>query len=123
MKRKMVSSARNGATGPFGEGGGRAEEVEVEEPEFLAGLVPGVPAEHADAEGCGELHVGGGATGETEDGKRRDRDEGGVEVTSGPKAPHVQEDEEDEEGCAGGGRQAADQSETPNSRKKLMARQ
>ena len=59
--------------GAFGECGCGAEEVEVEEPEFLAGLVPGVPAEHADAEGRGELHVGRGSAGEADDGRRRRR--------------------------------------------------
>ena len=95
-----------GRDGAFGEGGGGAEEVEVEEPELLAGLVPGVPAEHADAEGRGELHVGGGAAGEGDDGDAGDGDEGGVEVAAGAEASQVQEDEDDEEGGAGGGGQA-----------------
>ena len=60
--------------GAFGEGCGGSEEVKVEEPEFLAGFVPGVPAEHADAEGRSELHVGGGSAGEADDGDAGDRD-------------------------------------------------
>ncbi len=98
-----MQRARNGATGPFGEGGGGAEEVEVEEPEFLAGLVPGIPAEHADAERRGELHVGGGPAGEADDGDAGDGDESGVEMASGAEPPHVQEDEDDEGERGGGG--------------------
>ena len=44
--------------GAFGKRGGGAEKVEIEEPELATGLIPGVPAEHADRERRGELHVG-----------------------------------------------------------------
>src|SRR3981081_1023629 len=88
----------------FGQGSGCAKEVEVEEPELLAGLVPGVPAEHADAERGGELHVGGGSAGEGDDSHAGDGDESGVEMASGAEPPHVEEDEDDEgEGGGGGG--------------------
>ncbi len=51
-------------------------------------------------------------------------DEGGVEVASGAETPHVEENKDRSEGEAPvvDGRRA-DQSETPNSLKKLMARQ
>ncbi len=104
-EEKDDGEREEGGDGAFGEGGGGAEEVEVEEPEFFAGLIPGVPAEHADAEGCGELHVGGGSAGEADDGDAGDGDEGGVEVASGAESPHVEEDEDDEgEGGGGGGK-------------------
>ena len=94
-----------GSYGAFGEGGGGTEEVEVEEPELFAGFVPGVPAEHADAEGRCELHVGGGSAGEADDGDAGDGDERGVEMASGAEAPHVEEDKDDEsEGGGGGGK-------------------
>ena len=92
--------------GAFGEGGGGAEEVEVEEPELFAGFIPGIPAEHADAEGRGELHVGGGAAGEAEDGDAGDDDERGVEMAAGAESSEVEEGEQDEEAGAGGGGQA-----------------
>src|SRR5580658_9459847 len=47
--------------GALGEGGGRAEEVEVEEPKLFAGLIPGIPTEQTYRQGRGELHVRGGA--------------------------------------------------------------
>ena len=81
----------------FGEGSGGAEEVEVEEPELLPGLVPGIPSEHADAEGCGKLHIGGGSAGEGGDAQTGSGDEGGIEMPAGAESPHVQEDEDDEE--------------------------
>jgi hypothetical protein len=45
----------------LGERGDAGKEVDIEEPEFGVGFVPGIPAEQADAEGCGHLHVVGGA--------------------------------------------------------------
>ncbi len=101
------AKGEEGGYGAFGEGGGGSEEVEVEEPEFFAGLVPGVPAQHADAEGSGELHVGGGSAGEADDGDAGGGDEGGVEVASGAEAPHVEEDEDDEDEGGGGGGEAS----------------
>ena len=95
-----------GRDGAFGEGGGGSEEVEIEEPEFFAGFVPGVPAEHADAEGRGELHVGGGSAGEGEDADAGGGDEGGVEVASGAESAHVEVDEDDEGERSGGGGEA-----------------
>ncbi len=97
---------QEGCDRAFGEGGGGSEEVEVEEPELLAGLVPGVPAEHADAEGRGELHVGGGSAGEADDSDAGGGDERGVEVASGAESPHVEEDQDDEDEGAGGGWEA-----------------
>ena len=43
---------QEGCDGALGESGGGTEEVEIEEPELFAGFIPGVPAEHADAEGA-----------------------------------------------------------------------
>ena len=57
----------------FGQRRRGAEEVEVEEPELLARLVPRIPAEHADAERRGQLHVGRRAAREADDGRRRTR--------------------------------------------------
>ena len=44
--------------GTLGKRCGADEEVEVEEPELGVGLVPGIPAQHSDAEGRGHLHGG-----------------------------------------------------------------
>ena len=88
----------------FGESGGADEEVKVEEPEFAVGFIPGVPAEHADTEWRGELHVGRCAAGESDDAGAGGGDEGRVELASGAEAAHVQVDEDDQgEGEAGRG--------------------
>ena len=52
-EEKDDDEGKEGGNGAFGEGGCGSEEVEVEEPELFAGLVPGVPTEHADTEGSG----------------------------------------------------------------------
>ena len=52
-EEKDDDEGEEGGNGAFGEGGCGSEEVEVEEPELFAGLVPGVPTEHADTEGSG----------------------------------------------------------------------
>src|SRR4051794_40166698 len=49
-KEQDDAKREEGSDGALGECRGGAEEVEIEEPEFLAGLIPGVPAKHADAE-------------------------------------------------------------------------
>ena len=95
-----------GCNRTLGQCGERAEEVEIEEPELLAGFIPGVPAEHADGKGSGELHVGRGTARESNDGGCGGGDEGGIQVAARPKAPHVQKDEEHHAERAGGGRQA-----------------
>ncbi len=105
-EEKDDGQGQEGCDGAFGEGGCGSEEVEVEEPELFAGLVPGVPAQHADAEGRGELHVGGGSAGEGDDADAGGGDEGGVEVASGAETPHVEENKDDEGEGAGGGREA-----------------
>jgi hypothetical protein len=42
---------------PLGERGKPGEEVDVVKPELGIGLIPGIPAEEADGEGRGHLHV------------------------------------------------------------------
>ena len=106
-KEKDDGESEEGSYRAFGEGGGCSEEVEVEEPELFPGFVPCVPAEHADAEGCGELHVGGGAAGEADDGDAGDGDEGCVEMAPGAESTHVEEDEDDEGEGGGGGRETS----------------
>jgi len=105
-EEKDDGEGEEGRNGAFGKGRGGSEEVEIEEPEFFAGFVPGIPAEHADAEGCGELHVGGGSAGEADDGDAGDGDECGVEMASRAESPHVKEDEDDKGECGCGGGQA-----------------
>src|SRR5208283_5191679 len=41
----------------LGEGCGSYKEIQIEKPEFAVRLIPGVPAQHADAERGGKLHV------------------------------------------------------------------
>ncbi len=71
---------------------------------MLSGFIPGVPAEHADAEGRGKLHVSGCASGEADDSGAGGGDEGGVKLASASEAADVEVNEGDEdEGEAGGG--------------------
>ncbi len=62
---------QKGGHGAFGQRSHADEEVEVEEPELLVRLIPGIPAEHADAEGGGQLHIGRGSAGEADDAGAR----------------------------------------------------
>src|ERR1700722_11466363 len=98
-EEKDDGEGEEGRNGAFGKGRGGSEEVEIEEPEFFAGFVPGIPAEHADAEGRGELHVGRGSSREADDAQAGGRDEGRVEMAAGAESPHMQEDKDDE--CQG----------------------
>src|SRR5690242_7175771 len=52
-EQKNDRQREEGRYGTFGEGGGSSEEVEIKEPEFFAGFIPGIPAEHPDTEGRG----------------------------------------------------------------------
>ncbi len=88
-EEKDDAEGKEGSNWAFGERGGCSEEIEVEEPELFAGFIPGVPAKHTDAEGSGQLHVGGGSASKGEDGHRGDGDEGGVEMASRPETPHM----------------------------------
>ena len=89
--------------GAFGESGHAGEEVDIEEPEFGVGFVPGVPAEETDGKRRGHLHVSGSAAGEANDAGAGDGDDGRVEVSAGPESSHVQVDEgRHDEGEAGG---------------------
>src|SRR5262249_42033193 len=90
----------------LGQSCGSDEEVEVEEPEFAIGLIPGVPPEHADAEWGGHLHVCRRAASETENPGTGSRDQGRVELASASKAADVQVDQSHENECEAGRRQA-----------------
>ena len=94
---------RHGALGQSGHAG---EEVDVEEPELGVGLIPGVPAEQADGERRGHLHVGGRAAGEADDAGAGDGNEGGVEVAAGAESAHVQVNERHHDEGEGGRGQA-----------------
>jgi len=97
--------SQQGRDRTFGKGGSANEEVNVEEPEFAARLIPGVPTEHADTERGGQLHVRGGATGKAEDARAGSGDERGVELAAIAKATDMQVDEHDQhEGKAGRGK-------------------
>ncbi len=109
--------------GAFGQRGHADEEIEVEEPELLVRLIPGIPAEHADAEGRGHLHIGGGAAGEADDAGARGGNQRGIQLAPGPEAAEVQIDQRDQDESKAGRGRRADQSCTPNSRKANMARQ
>ena len=109
--------------GALGEGGGCAEKVKVEQPEFLARFVPGVPAEHPDTEGCGELHIGGGAAGEAEDGKDETVMRAASRWPPGRKRRMWRKMRKTRKAAPEVEGSRADQSETPNSRKKPSARQ
>ena len=50
---------QEGGDGALGEGGYAGKEIDVEEPELGVGLVPGVPAQKADGQRRGHLHIGG----------------------------------------------------------------
>ena len=58
----------------FGERGRAAKKVEIEQPEFFVGFIPGIPAQHADAERRGQLHICGCAARETDDSGAGDGD-------------------------------------------------
>ena len=90
----------------LGQRGDAGEEVDVEEPELGVGLIPGVPAEEADGERRGHLHVGGSAAGEADDAGAGDGNEGGVEVAAGPESAHVQVNERHHDEGEGGRGQA-----------------
>ena len=93
--------------GAFGQGGGSDEEIEIEEPELAVGLIPCIPAQHADAEGRGELHVGRCAARKADDSGAGGGDERGVKLASAAEAADVEIDERDQdEGEAGEGRRA-----------------
>ena len=89
----------------LGQRGQRAKKVKVEQPEFLASLVPRVPAQHANGKGRGKLHVRRCAAREGDGGRRGRRDQRRIKMSTGPKPPHVQENQEHHAERAGGGRQ------------------
>ncbi len=88
--------------GALGEGGRTDKEIKVEEPEPGAGLVPGIPAQHADAERGGELHIGGSAAGEAENARAGGGKQRGIEVAAGPEPLHMQVDKDDQRERDGG---------------------
>ena len=89
----------------FGQRGYADEEIEVEEPEFLVRLIPGVPAEHADAEGRGQLHIGRGSAGEADDAGAGGSNQCGIQLASGPEAAQVQIDQRDQDESEAGRRE------------------
>ena len=92
----------------FGQRGHAGKEVDIEEPELGVGFVPGIPAEQADGEGRGHLHVGGGAARKADDAGAGHGDERRVEVAAGAESSHVQVDERHhDEGEAGRGQARA----------------
>ena len=91
----------------FGKRGQAGEEVDVIEPEFGIGFVPGIPAEQADGQRRGHLHIGGSASGKADDAGASDSNEGGIQVAARPKSPHVQVDEAHHDEGEGGGGQAS----------------
>ena len=91
---------------PLGQRGQAGKEIDVVEPEFGAGLIPGVPAEQADGQGRGHLHIGGRAAGEADDAGAGDGDERRVEMAAGAESSHVQVDEANHDEGEGGGGQA-----------------
>ena len=94
----------HGGDGALGQRRGAYKEVNIEEPELAVGFVPRVPAEHADAEGRGQLHVGGGAARKAENRGAGGGDQRRVQLPSVAEAPDVQVDEHHQhEGEAGRG--------------------
>ena len=104
--KQMMRDGQEGRHRTLGQGGHAGEEVDIEEPELGVGLIPGVPAEQADAEGRGHLHVSGGAAGEADDAGAGDGDERGVEVAAAAESPHVQVNERHHDEGEGGRGQA-----------------
>ena len=87
---------------PLGQRGYAGEEVDVEEPELGAGLVPCVPAEQSDGQWRGHLHIGRGAAGKADDACAGDGDQRRVQVAAGAESPHVQVDERHHDEGEGG---------------------
>ena len=96
-KVKMMHHRHDGSHRTFGQRGHADEEIEVEEPELLVRLIPGIPAEHADAEGRGQLHIGRGSAGEADDAGAGSGDQCGIQLAPGPEAAQVQIDQRDQD--------------------------
>ena len=84
------------------------EEVDVVEPEFGTRLVPCVPAQQANCQGRGHLHVRRRTAGKADDSRARHRDQRRVQVPSRPESSHMQVDESHhDEGEGGRGQPSA----------------
>ncbi len=99
------AACHDGSYGTFGERGNADEKVEVEEPEFLVGLIPGIPAEHADAEGRRHLHIGRCAAGKADDAGARSGNQSGIQLASRAEAAHMQINQGDQDESKTGGRE------------------
>src|ERR1035438_1869077 len=92
----------------FGKGGQASEKVDVVEPEFGIGFVPRVPAEKANGQWRGHLHVSGCATRKADDAGACHGDQRCVQMATRPEAAHVEVNEADhDEGERCGGQAGA----------------
>jgi hypothetical protein len=98
--------SQKGRHRPLGQRGHASKEVDVEEPELGVGLVPGVPAQKADGQRRGHLHIGGSAAGKAHDAGAGDGDQRRVQMAARTKAPHMQVDERHHDEGEGGRGQA-----------------
>ena len=96
---------RDRALGQRGEAG---EKVNVVEPEFGAGFVPGIPAQQTDSQRGGHLHIGGSAAREAHDAGAGHRNQRRIQMPARPESPHMQVNERrHDEGKSGGGKTRA----------------
>ena len=92
---------RDGALGQRSQTG---KKVNVVEPEFGAGFVPGIPAQQTDGQRGGHLHIGGSAAREAHDAGAGHGNQRRIQMSARPESAHVQVNErrhDEGESCRG----------------------